>query len=97
VNEIQFQLADEQQTSARHAECADKLSAKVKDQRMEIELLEAKVGQLSSKYKKAAAELKEADERCDTAEKSLLKARQKARSSAATRTASRAPSPPAAD
>merc|ERR1712142_1296713 len=97
VKEIQFQLEDEQQKNERNTEAADKMSAKVKDQRMEIELLESKNAQLQSKYKKAVAELKEADSRCDDAEKSLLKARQKARSQAATRTASRAPTPKASD
>jgi len=97
VKELQFQLEDERNTSARHVETADKLNEKVKDMRMEIELLESKNCQLQSKYKKATAELKESDSRCDSAEKSLLKARQKARSAAATRGASRAPSPPAAD
>merc|ERR1712034_106756 len=96
VKELQFQLEDEKRAVANNVEAAEKLNQKVNVYRLKVEELEGKIASLNSKYKKAAIELKEADERGNSAEQALqkLRARTRSASQAPTRGASRAPRTP---
>ena len=64
----------------------------MKGMRLALEEAEANLSTLSTKYKKATLQLEEAEERCETAEGALQKARQRAKSSAQSLAATRGPS-----
>jgi len=90
VKDIEFQLDDERKANDRTKEAAEKLNAKLKKQRLQMEELEQQNAVWQSKYKKAAIELEEAEERGEQAEQALQKVRQRTR--AATTANTRGPS-----
>lgn len=89
VKEMQFQLEDERKAAERTSDAAEKLNAKMKKMRLQIEELEQTAAAWQSKYKKAAAELEESEERSDAAEQALQKARQRMRTTTNTTTSTR--------
>jgi len=96
AKELQMQMEDDAKAvSAANANAA-KLAEKLNKMRLNLDEAENAAATNASKYKKAIAELEDAEERCEAAEVALQKARARARtaSTAGTRTASRAPSAP---
>ena len=96
AKELQLTLEDDQKAVANATANSAKLSEKLNKMRLALDEAENAAATNASKYKKAVAELEDAEERCEAAEIALQKARQRARtaSAAGTRTASRAPSAP---
>jgi len=96
VKELAMQLEDDQKAVGAANANAAKLAEKLNKMRLALDEAESGAATNASKYKKAIAELEDAEERCEAAEVALQKARARARtaSTAGTRTASRAPSAP---
>merc|ERR1711951_334294 len=85
---------DDKRATERAADAAEKMNTNVNIMKLKVEELEGNNAALASKLKKALIELKEAEERSLEAERSLQKARARARSQGPTRAASRAPRTP---
>jgi myosin heavy chain 6/7 len=96
VKELQLTTEDDAKAVAAANANGAKLSEKLNKMRLALDEAENNAASNASKYKKAIAELEDAEERCEAAEIALQKARQRARtaSAAGTRSASRAPSAP---
>jgi len=92
VKEVEFALEDERKASEKAHEGLEKMSSKMKNMRLQLEDAEAQVSALQTKHKKATLQLEEAEERCETAEGALQKARQRAKSQAQSLAATRGPS-----
>jgi len=92
VKEVEFALDDERKASEKAHDGLEKMNSKMKNMRLALEDAEAQVSALQTKYKKATLQLEEAEERCETAEGALQKARQRAKSSAQSLAATRGPS-----
>lgn len=84
VKELTFQIEDDGKAVARAQDATEKLNQKCKKMRLQLEEAENQAAQWQSKYKKAAVELEEAEERSEAAEQALQKARQRARAGAST-------------
>jgi len=96
AKELAMQMDDDAKAVAASNANAAKLGEKLNKMRLALDEAEGAAATNASKYKKAIAELEDAEERCEAAEVALQKARARARtaSAAGTRTASRAPSAP---
>jgi myosin heavy chain 6/7 len=96
AKELQLTMEDDQKAVAAGNANAGKLAEKLNKMRLQLDEAESAAASNASKYKKAIAELEDAEERGEAAEVALQKARQRARTASAsgTRTASRAPSAP---
>jgi myosin heavy subunit len=92
VKEVEFALEDERKASEKAHDGLEKMGSKMKNMRLALEDAEAQVSALQTKYKKSTLQLEEAEERCETAEGALQKARQRAKSSAQSLAATRGPS-----
>ena len=92
VKEVEFALEDERKASEKAHDGLEKMGSKMKNMRLGLEDAEAQVSALQTKYKKATLQLEEAEERCETAEGALQKARQRAKSQAQSLAATRGPS-----
>jgi len=92
VKEVEFALEDERKASEKAHDGLEKMHSKMKNMRLGLEDAEAQVSALQTKYKKATLQLEEAEERCETAEGALQKARQRAKSQAQSLATTRGPS-----
>merc|ERR1712147_140080 len=96
IKKLTYQIEDDSKAVARAQDATEKQNQKCKKMRLQLDEAENQASQWQSKYKKAAVELEESEERSEAAEQALQKARQRARtaapSGAGTRGGSRAPS-----
>ncbi|XP_046579111.1 LOW QUALITY PROTEIN: myosin heavy chain, striated muscle-like [Haliotis rubra] len=81
LKEIAFQADEDRKTQERLQETVDKLNAKLKTYKMQIEEAEEIAAMNLGKFRKVQQELEDAEERADVAEGTLQKLRAKNRSS----------------
>jgi myosin protein heavy chain/myosin heavy chain 6/7 len=87
VKDLEMQLAEEKKAVEKVNAAADSLTDKLRKVRLNLEATEQEKSAILAKYKRAAGELNEAEQRSEAAEAALQKQRQRTRAATAAGTA----------